>query len=469
MRLSRIINNSAALISLDFLSKAIPLVVFPFLVRALGPQTYGKLGFAAAIAGFFGLLASPGFSTYATREAAKDPGRVSFLVKHVVGARIAFALNAYVLLLLFALTFAPRDFTTRLLIILTGLSFLVGSIDMQWFFAARSRMWTIALRGAAGQIIYAAVILTLIRRSADVWIVPLASLLSAVVGAMLLWLPARRDYAIPLPSFSPRLWTGFLSFCLIMGLASMMSLIYDQIDTVMLKYLRSDAEVGVYVASYRLMTMAMSFLPILGQVFFPLLSETAGQDEAQEKQYLRWAGYAIFGLALPIAAGGVILAGPLCTFVLGPQYQGAAGLLRWLMLTVVVGPLATYFGGQLIPAGRERSYLISVATGAVANVGLNFLLIPRYGAVAAAITTAISQATVAAMNYYFVRDLPRPRLAGAIAFSVAATTFMVLSLLGLRSILALHVVVMVMLGALLYFTAFFLSRSLWHLIQAKSS
>jgi len=467
MRLSRVIHNSAALISLDLLSKAIPLVVFPFLVRALGPQTYGKLGFAVALSGFFGLMASPGFSTYATREAARDPEKVSFLVKHVVGARVAFALNAYILLLLFTLTLAPRDFTTRLLIVLTGLSFLVSSIDLQWIFLARSRMWAIALRGAVGQVIYAVLILGFIRRSADAWIVPLASVVAAVVGTLLLWVPARGEYMIPFPTFSPRLWGGFLSFCLIIGLASMMSLIYDQIDTVMLKYLRSDAEVGVYVACYRLMTMAMSFLPILSQVFFPLLSEASGRDKAQEKQYLRWAGYAVVGLALPIAVGGFILAGPLTAFVLGPQYRGAAVLFRWLMLTIVAGPLASYFGSQLIPAGRERGYLMSVGMGALANVALNLLLIPRYGAVAAAITTAISQAIVAAMNYGLVRDLPRPRLAGAIAFPVAAASVMAVGLLGLRVIGKLHVLVTVLLGALLYFAAYVVSRRLWHLLQPR--
>src|SRR6202162_6719149 len=89
--LPRVINNSVALILLDLLNKAIPLIVFPRVVRALGPAVYGQLGFAAAVAGFFGLLASPGFSTYALREAAKDEGRGHFLVRHVLGARVAFA------------------------------------------------------------------------------------------------------------------------------------------------------------------------------------------------------------------------------------------------------------------------------------------------------------------------------------------------------------------------------------------
>ena len=69
--LGRVVNNSVALVLLDLLNKAIPLIVFPRVVRALGPAAYGRLGFAGAVAGFFGLLASPGFSTYALREAAR--------------------------------------------------------------------------------------------------------------------------------------------------------------------------------------------------------------------------------------------------------------------------------------------------------------------------------------------------------------------------------------------------------------
>src|ERR1700683_4692631 len=127
--LTRVIHNSAALVLLDLLNKAIPLIVFPRVVRALGPAAYGRLGFATAVAGFFGLLASPGFSTYALREAARDESRVHFLVRHVLGARVAFAAVSYLLLIIFALTFAPHDITTRVLIVLSGLVFLVNSVD----------------------------------------------------------------------------------------------------------------------------------------------------------------------------------------------------------------------------------------------------------------------------------------------------------------------------------------------------
>jgi O-antigen/teichoic acid export membrane protein len=469
MRLARVINNSVALLVLDVLSKAIPLVVFPQMVRALGPSSYGKLGFATAVAGFFGLLASPGFSTYALREAAKDPARVPFLVRNVLGARIVFATASYFLLIAFALAFAPQDFTTRLLIVLSGLLFLVNSIDAQWVFTARSRMWMVTLRGTVGQVIYGGLILALVRRPSDAWIVPAASFLSVLAGTLLIWLPARREYNIPWPAISPNTWRSFLPICLIMGLASMMSMIYDQIDTVMLRYMRSETEVGLYVASYRMMTIAMSFTPILSQVFFPLLSEASGQDRANEQRYLRWLGQASVGLALPIATGGFILAEPLTRFVLGSQYAGAGTLFRWLMLTIVAGPLASYFGSQLIPIAREKKYLVAVLSGAVVNVVLNIFLIPRYGAIAAAITTAISQLAVACMNFYFARDLPRPSLLGAVGLSATASALMAAGLLVVQSSGVLHVVLLVVLGAVLYGLVYWGSRALWSRLQTQGS
>src|SRR5512133_3421651 len=121
--LGRIANNSVALIVLDLISKAIPLVTFPWIVRALGPVSYGSVGFAASVAGFFSIVASPGFTTYAWREAAKDASRVNALVRDLVGARIAFASAAYILLVIFAFTLAPREHVTRILILLSGLNF----------------------------------------------------------------------------------------------------------------------------------------------------------------------------------------------------------------------------------------------------------------------------------------------------------------------------------------------------------
>lgn len=96
------------------------------------------------------------------------------------------------------------------------------------------------------------------------------------------------------------------------------------------------------------------------------------------------------------------------------------------------------------------------------NVVLNLLLIPRYGPIAAAFTTAISQAIVAFMNYYFVRDLRRPSLLGALGLSVIASAAMASGLLLARSVVALHVLLQIGLGALVYAAVYWYGRILWN-------
>ena len=201
----------------------------------------------------------------------------------------------------------------------------------------------------------------------------------------------------------------------------------------------------------------------------PLLSETAGKEHDAGKRYLRWFGNATIGLALPIAVGGFILAVPLTQFVFGSQYSGSGILFRWLTLTLITGPAASYFGAQLIPNGRETKYFVSVLAGALTNVVLNLFLIPRYGAIAAAFTTALSQGVVALMSYYFAKDLTKPPLFAALAISTPATCLMAACLVTMQTVFPVHVLALVALGALAYFGAYAVTVTLKNRISAAST
>ena len=66
------------------------------------------------------------------------------------------------------------------------------------------------------------------------------------------------------------------------------------------------------------------------------------------------------------------------------------------------------------------------------------------------------------MNYHFVRDLPRPSLVKALGLSVTASVVMGVLLLLMRPIRSLHVVGLVILGALAYAAAYWAGRWLWN-------
>ena len=457
----RVVNNSIALFLMDISSKIVPLVTFPWILRALGPESYGKVGFAAAVAGFFGLLAAPGFRAYGVREAARGAEPPRALAQKLMSARILLALCSFVLLIVFTFTAAPRDPATRVLLLITGTGFLISSVDVQWLYIGHSSMWRVSMVTMLGQLVYMAMILSLVHRPTDAWLVPVATGASALVSAAILLNRAHKHFNIGLPKYLPEAWARILPVCATLGIASMMSMIYDQIDTVMLRYMRSESEVGIYVASYALMGMSMSFLTVLATVFFPLFSGAATKDVAQDRRYAQWMANSSIALALPICAGGVVLAQPICRLVMGGRYGGADHLFRWLMLNLLSASAAVLFSSRLVPNNRERKYLASVAAGAVTNIIFNFIFIPRYGAIAAVFTTIAAQTAVAAMAYYFTRDLLRPSFGRPLAVSFFASAVMIGAILFVQRIASIHVVILIAGGAVVYGLAMLGLYSLW--------
>lgn len=456
----RVIHNSIALFSVDIGNKLLPLVTFPWIVRALGPESYGKLGFAVAVTGFFGLLAAPGFVAFGIREAARmfEPPRT--LAQKLMSARMMLAACSYSLLVIFTFTLAPRDAMVRALLLISGGNFVISAFDVQWLFMGHSKMWRVSYASIVGQVCYAAIVLSLVRKPSDTWIVPAATGCSLIVNAAILIYTARKEFNLGLPKFVPAEWAKFLPVCAMLGVASMMSMIYDQIDTVMLRYLRSEAEVGVYAASYRLMGISISFLPVLAQVFYPLFSGEAVKGAKNDRRLAQWMADASICLAIPIATGGFLLARPLSQLALGSRYAGADTLFRWLALNVISASLAVLYGSRLVPQGRERQYLMSVGTGAVVNIALNFIYIPKFGAIAAVFTTVAAQCAVALMAYYFGRDLEHADLRRPLVVSMPASAAMAAFIIGMQGVGHWNVILLVGCGALIYGVCFLAAQVL---------
>jgi O-antigen/teichoic acid export membrane protein len=461
MSLRKIFSNSAALLCFEIVSKALPLITFPQIARALGPTNYGKIGFVTSLVGFFSLLSSPGFSTYGTREVAQDPGRARALMARIMGARLTFACISYLLLAAFTFTLAPPDPVVRSLILLTGLGLLVSSLDLQWLFAGQSRMWMIAITGIVAQVTAAALILILINEPGDAGILALVTALSPSVAVISRLIFARRNISLSFSELLPSAWRDILPVCFTLGLAGLMSLIYGQIDLVLLRYFRSDTEVGLYAASTRILGLSMSVIFIVGQVFFPLVYKAAKEGAAPEQKFLQWMWDALLAVAVPVSVGGMLLARPLTAFFLGPEYAEAEPLVRWLMPNVLATALAIYFGGRLVPHHRERRYLYCVIAGAGTNVVVNLMLMPRYGAMAAALATILSQIAVAFLASRYTRDLPAPRMVKSAILTLAASVVMVISLIYLQQIRSMHLNYLLVYGALIYGAAYWLISRLW--------
>ena len=175
----------------------------------------------------------------------------------------------------------------------------------------------------------------------------------------------------------------------------------------------SGAEVGVYSAALRAGQVLVLFLTSVSLMFSPYVADLHNRGETERlnrlfKALTRWtlaATMPVF-LVLTIAPGAVL-------DLFGPDYRGGETALLILLAGQFVNVATGGVGFVLIMVGRTGWDLVVYAASLVLNLGLAFILAPRYGiegaAVANAVTFAVSKWARLALVARFVDIQPYDR------------------------------------------------------------
>ena len=154
----------------------------------------------------------------------------------------------------------------------------------------------------------------------------------------------------------------------------------------------NEAAVGAYHASYSLANRTLDVMFIwLGAAGAPamVMALERGGREALRRSALEQASTLVL-ITLPAAVGLALVARPMAELMIGEDLRAAAVIVTpWIALSAFLsGMIAYYFGFGFTLGKRTELLLLTTAVPAVANIGLNLFLIPRFGLVGAAWATA---------------------------------------------------------------------------------
>jgi O-antigen/teichoic acid export membrane protein len=196
------------------------------------------------------------------------------------------------------------------------------------------------------------------------------------------------------------------------------------LDRVFVKHYNGTAEVGVYSAAIKVASV-ITFLILAFRTAWPAFAYSIEDDREARRTYSYVLTYLLaFSSWISLALGA--LAPWLVMLLTSPAYQRAEEAVGILAFAF------TAFAGYTVLAigsGRARRTQLNwvvTGTGAAVNIGLNFILIPRYGMVGAAIATLIAYIVLfAGMTLYAQSVYPVPyqwwRIATAVGAAVALT------------------------------------------------
>ncbi|MDL5362765.1 flippase [Halalkalicoccus sp. NIPERK01] len=182
-----------------------------------------------------------------------------------------------------------------------------------------------------------------------------------------------------------------LAFSAPLIVSAIMVKILADIDTFLLGYFVSTADVGVYNVLYPLATMLTVVLASFGFLFVPILSELHAEGDVGEMAHVyRLVTKWIFMASLPIFVVIALFPELLIRYTFGPQYTEGALALSVLAVGFFVHAVVGPNYKTLTAMGHTRLIMLDNAGAAGLNVALNVVLIPRYSYLGAAVATVIS-------------------------------------------------------------------------------
>ena len=392
--LQRVLGNVSWLLLDKLLRLGVGLIVTAWIARYLGPEQFGIWSYALSFAALFGTFATLGLDGIVVRELVKDPASrdeilgSAFILK-LVGGLIALAMSAG----LFALL-KPEDTLSFYLIILAAGIFVLQSLDAVdlYFQAHVQSKYSVIARDTAFVLLSLGRV-ALILSGATLIVFAGAGLAEAVLAAVLLVLAFRiRGESVFRWRANLRTARSLLRDSWPLILSGLVIMVYMRIDQIMIGEMIGKAAVGTYAAAVRISEI-WYFVPvaIAGSVY-PAIVELRHSNP--ERYRLRMQQLYDMLTWLSIGAGIIIslLSGFIIHLLYGEEFRDAAGILIVHVWTGVFVSLGVASGKHLLAENLTKIAFYRSLCGALVNVGLNFVLIPQYGAIGAAFATLISQA-----------------------------------------------------------------------------
>ncbi len=381
--MERLTKNFAWLAAANIVGSLFAALLFIYLARVLGAESFGYLSYAASIVFYLFNFIDLGLSTYGIREVAKDHDAVSEYVSNIVSFKVLVACALFTLFI--AVTFfTSHSVLLKLLLAEVALLFFTSALATEWAFQGREMMYMVFISFAVTPLLQLVMSVLFVKGPADLLKVPIITFLGAlpVIAAFLKILRFR-------PKFSGihfKTIRLYMSSSIVIWAISMFTQTYNGLDIVILGLFRRPEEVGCFTVARRIIGGAAFLLVFLANALLPRLASTFHRDASQfarsTRQFLKVGGLVIVLVFLPV----IFFSGDLISFTVGSQYLPASLPLKVMAMALVLVVCNMPYSTGLIAARFEREVLKQAAASAALSIILNFILIPKYGMMGASIS-----------------------------------------------------------------------------------
>lgn len=380
---------------------AIALLSISILARYLGQAGFGQYTIIMTFLSFFGILADLGL-TLVTTQMISQPGvdqdkALSNLFTLRLLSAVLFLGLAPLVVFLF-----PYPWIVKIGVMATSLSFFFIALNqiLTGLFQKELRMDKMSLAEVISRLgLLAGVLAVVFFDFGLLGILAVSSFSSAV--HFFLALRFSRPLAKIRLSFDKAEWRLILDKAWPLAVTIVFNLLYLKTDTLILSLVRSEAEVGIYGAAYKVIDILVTLPFMFAGLILPILSAVwAEGDREKFRNVFQKSFDAMVVAAVPMMVGMQYVATKTMSLVAGQEFAVSGPVLRILILAASIIFLGTIFSHAVIAVNGQKKLIAGyVFTGLTALAGY-LVFIPRYSLYGAAWVTIYSEAAIFFFTLY---------------------------------------------------------------------
>lgn len=396
---SRAVLNTAFVLAARIISRLAALVLVLAMSNHLGPERYGQYTTLVAYSAIISILSDFGLNTLYTREAARRPAAIPGYLATLLAGKLPLTALSFVAL---GLAAGVTGIGSLALpgIALLGASTYVNLLRNTFYAVGRLEFEAVAILGETA-ILAAGILYGATHGGGVAWFLLVYTAAYGFTCVYCLAVIPLFKLARGAPTLDLKLLKPWLVMAFPIALGSFLTNVYFKADVPILQHFRPFQEVGWYQQAYKPFE-ALQFIPLAVQsVIYPALAVYyRSASERLNRAYHEFFKILVL-LGWPISLGTVVLAHPIGRlFHLFPQSYVS---LRILALAITFLFVNSAFTAMLYSVDRQDLFAWATGAAAAVNIGLNLVLIPHYGYLAASSTTVVTEVAFSVVAYWFLR------------------------------------------------------------------
>lgn len=385
-----------------------PLITSPYVSRVIGSNGVGIYSYTYSIANTFALIGMLGVTNYGNRTIAavqNDRRKRSEQFWNIFALQAIMSLIVLIIYCIFIFGYYSGE--NRSIFVIQTMIVLCSMLDINWYFFGVEKFKLTVTRNIIIKIANVLLIFILVHNTKDIGLYTGIISGSLLLSNLVIWPFLRGEVDFIKPSI--KRITSHLGQAIVLFIPVIAITLYKRIDKIMLGSFSTMSQTGIFENAEKIINIPNSLIAALGTVMLPRMTYLYVKgDERIANKYLSISMEFICFASSALMFGVAGIANEFAPWFFGREFIQVGPLLMVMAPTIFFVSWANVIRTQyLIPLHHDRVYVISVWMGAIINLIINALLIPKYGAMGTVIGTVCAEAMVAVYQTNAVkRQLP---------------------------------------------------------------